>query len=149
MSVSVFDSFLSLDHLVSLKEVLWGILEALDDVFHAKCEEEKEVDVQRVRRLVAALVQRVERHTMHQKQRPKFGVHPCARGKESCPVCRYGFPHDLLERGGERTRKQTVERPGYLNWQVGLVGSHSLGGMGRLCRLSGDAGERTNEQINV
>ena len=33
--VSVFDSFLFLEHFVYLKEVLWGILKALDDIFHA------------------------------------------------------------------------------------------------------------------
>ena len=66
----------------------------LDKVYNAKSPEEQEVDVQRVRRLVAALVQQDERHTMHILGRPIIGKHPCARGKESCPVCRYGFPHE-------------------------------------------------------
>ena len=57
--------------------------------------------MQRVRRLVAALVQHSGRHTMHGTGPPKRH-HPCARGKESCPVCRYGFPHDRFERNGER-----------------------------------------------
>ena len=57
-------------------------------------------DSAEVRRLVAALVQRVARHTKHGLQRPKIGVHACARGKEGCPYCRYGFPHQRLPRGG-------------------------------------------------
>ena len=73
----------------------------LDKVFGADHEPE-EVDVQRVRRLVAALVNRVARHTHHGVDLPKLGVHPCARGKEGCPVCRYGFPRDRLARGGRR-----------------------------------------------
>ena len=59
-------------------------------------------DLQSVRRMVAALVHRVARHTRHGVSRPQIGVHACARGKETCPVCRYGFPRDRLERGGER-----------------------------------------------
>ena len=39
------------------------------------------VDVQRVRRLVAALVNRGARHTKHGHQAPTLGVHACARGK--------------------------------------------------------------------
>ncbi|HIE71897.1 MAG TPA: hypothetical protein EYP98_17895, partial [Planctomycetes bacterium] len=67
-----------------------------------------DVDVQRVRRMVAALVQRVERHTLHGLAKPTPGVHPCARGKDKCPVCRYGFPHERFERGGRR-RMQLVK----------------------------------------
>ena len=53
----------------------------LDKVFGADHEPE-EVDVQRVRRLVAALVNRVARHTHHGVDPSKIGVHPCARGKK-------------------------------------------------------------------
>ena len=85
----------------------------LDKVFGAASDEDAAVDVQRVRRLVAALVQRVERHTQHGKLKPKMGVHACARGKEQCPVCRYGFPHELVERGGSRgMRLEKGEREG-------------------------------------
>ena len=73
----------------------------LDKVFSAG-DEAKGLDVQRVRRLVAALVTRVARHTKHGVQRPKLGVHACARGKDSCPKCRYGFPRDPVARGGPR-----------------------------------------------
>ena len=60
------------------------------------------VDVQPLRRLVAALVNRVARHTRHGMGPPKIGVHACARGKESCPHCRYGFPRERLPRGSAR-----------------------------------------------
>jgi len=74
----------------------------LDKIFASTDGDAEEVDLQRVRRMVAALVQRVERHTRHGVDKPTLNVHACARGKESCPVCRYGFPHDRLERGGAR-----------------------------------------------
>ena len=74
----------------------------LDDVFSASSEDALELDLQRVRRLVAALVNRVGRHTIHPKGKPKLGVHPCARGKPSCPVCRYGFPHECVPRDAAR-----------------------------------------------
>ena len=32
----------------------------------------------------------------------RVGKHACARGKPECPVCRYGFPLDLVGRGGAR-----------------------------------------------
>ena len=54
--------------------------------------EREEIDVQPLRRLVAALVQTSARHDLHGKEKPVIGVHPCARGKPGCPVCRYGFP---------------------------------------------------------
>ena len=76
----------------------------LDDVFAASSEQAADVDLQRVRRLVAALVNRCGRRTIHPKKNggPQLGVHPCARGKPSCTVCRYGFPHTCVPRGGER-----------------------------------------------
>ena len=60
------------------------------------------IDLQPVRRLVAALVHRVARHTKHGVLPPKF-TDACARGKESCPYCRYGFPRDRIPRHGSRT----------------------------------------------
>ena len=54
--------------------------------------EREEIDVQPLRRLVAALVQTSARHDIHGKEKPVIGVHACARGKPGCPVCRYGFP---------------------------------------------------------
>jgi len=74
----------------------------LDNVFGAGGDAQAEVDVQRVRRLVAALVNGVARHTKHGILDPQIGVHACARGKESCPKCRYGFPRTLVARGGAR-----------------------------------------------
>ncbi|MCP4741220.1 MAG: hypothetical protein GY871_03180, partial [Actinomycetales bacterium] len=53
------------------------------------------VDLQPVRRLVSALVQRSARHTMHGYQKPK-PTHPCARGKPGCEYCRYGFPQERV-----------------------------------------------------
>ena len=35
-------------------------------------------------------------------KRPVLGKHSCARGKPECPVCRYGFPLDLVGRDGRR-----------------------------------------------
>lgn len=78
----------------------------LDKVFAV----EDAVDVQRVRRLVAALVNRVARHTKHGHQAPTLGVHACARGKEGCPVCRYGFPRDRLPRDPNGKRRMAMER---------------------------------------
>ena len=74
----------------------------LDDVFGSFSQEAVDIDLQRVRRLVSALVNRTGRHTIHPKGKPKLGVHPCARGKEPNPFCRYGFPHPCVQRGGER-----------------------------------------------
>ena len=71
----------------------------LDEICGTDAVERDEVDVHPLRRLVAALVQRVARHTKHGLQPPKVGVHACARGKEGCPYCRYGFPHQRLPRG--------------------------------------------------
>ena len=63
---------------------------------------QRAVDLEPVRRLVAALVQKSGRHDMHGKRAPS-SKHPCARGKEGCLYCRYGFPQDLVGRGGHRT----------------------------------------------
>ena len=63
------------------------------------------VDLQRVRRLISALVNRVARHTKHGVQAPQIGVHACARGKEGCPVCRYGFPRERFSRMSKRGMK--------------------------------------------
>ena len=64
----------------------------LDDVFGASSEQDAEVDLQRIRRLVAALVHRVGRHTIHSKGKPKLGVHPCARGKGVLSLLSVWFP---------------------------------------------------------
>ena len=75
----------------------------LDRVFEAADRGgEASVDVQPVRRLVAGLVHRVARHTRHGVDAPTIGVHACARGKEGCAFCRYGFPRERLARGGQR-----------------------------------------------
>jgi hypothetical protein len=60
----------------------------LSEVLGADGEERAEVDVQPLRRLVSALVQTSARHGVHGKDPPRFGVHACARGKDSCPKCR-------------------------------------------------------------
>ena len=90
-------------HAVSAREpdrvCLRGLL---DKVYAAKEVSAGNVDVQRVRRLVAALVNRVARHTKHGHDAPTLGVHACARGKDGCPVCRYGFPRERFPRGGQR-----------------------------------------------
>ena len=74
----------------------------LDDVFGPTSEQPVEIDLQRIRRLVSALVHRAGRHTIHPKGKPKLGIHPCARGKEPCGFCRYGFLHACVPRGGDR-----------------------------------------------
>ena len=72
----------------------------LDAVFDV--EDGAPVDLTPVRRLVAALVQSSGRHKLHKMGPPTLGKHPCARGSPQCPVCRYGFPLDLVGRGGAR-----------------------------------------------
>ena len=70
------------------------------------------VDLGPVRRLVAALVRKSGRHDMHGMQAPTE-KHPCARGKKGCLYCRYGFPHDLVGRGGEQKVKiKKGDQPG-------------------------------------
>ena len=76
-----------------LRSVLDGVFQAPGDA---------KVDLTPVRRLVAALVQSSGRHKLHQMGPPTIGKHACARGKPECPVCRYGFPLDLVGRGGAR-----------------------------------------------
>jgi hypothetical protein len=78
---------------VRLSELLDSVLSADDDV---------PLDLEPVRKLVAALVQTSARHDLHGKGPPVLGKHACARGKPSCPYCRYGFPHSLVPRDGER-----------------------------------------------
>ena len=74
------------------------------------------VDLEPVRRLVAALVQKSGRHDMHGKRAPSE-KHPCARGKKGCLYCRYGFPHELLGRGGGgRVEVNMGDRPG--RWEA-------------------------------
>jgi hypothetical protein len=60
-----------------------------------------EVDLNPIRQLVAALVNRGGRHDRHGVRKPKT-TDACARGKPECPKCRYGFPHRLVERCGCR-----------------------------------------------
>ena len=60
------------------------------------------MDLTPLRQLVAALVQTSCRHNRHQIEKPTLGAHACARGTPECPVCRYGFPLDLVARGGNR-----------------------------------------------
>ena len=60
------------------------------------------VDLEPVRRLVAALVQTSGRHTAHWEDAPVIGVHACAQGKPGCPTCRYGYPLDRVPRGQGR-----------------------------------------------
>ena len=86
----------------------------LDSVFGSSARQESvddgngNVDVQSVRRLIGALVNRVARHTKHGVGKPVLGVHACARGKEGCEFCRYGFPHTCFGRNG--VRKMMLEK---------------------------------------
>ena len=65
-----------------------------------------EVDLQPLRKLLAALVNCGNRHDRHGLGPPTM-KDACARGKPECPYCRYGFPHErrarrdglLLEQG--------------------------------------------------
>ena len=88
--------------IVSAREPERMYLRALLDSLFERSDDLVDVDVQPLWRLVAALVHRVARHTLHGHQAPKLGVHPCARGTEKCPVCRYGFPRTRLPRNRER-----------------------------------------------
>ena len=64
--------------------------------------EGKDLDLQPIRKLVAAVVQTSGRHTMHGMDPPVPGKHPCARGTATCPCCRYGFPHERMSRHSSR-----------------------------------------------
>lgn len=81
-------------------------LRALLDTVLRDEHEGKPIDLQPVRRLVAALVQTSGRHTWHGTGRPVLGKHACTRGKAGCPVCRYGFPHKKLNRDGKRKMRR-------------------------------------------
>jgi len=94
---------------VNLRAVLDHVMSAAD--------RGEAVNLEPVRRLVAALVQRSERHTMHGYRAPRLGKDPCARGKPECPFCRYGFPQERLARGGgRRCMLQKGEREG--QWSI-------------------------------
>ena len=79
----------------SLAPEMINLRSLLDRVFASEGGKKPELDVQRLRRFVALLVNRVGRHTMHGESRPEPGM-PCARGDAKCLKCRYGFPLDLL-----------------------------------------------------
>ena len=92
-----------------------NLRKVLDEAFAS--EASGKLDVQPVRRLVAALVNRVARHTKHGMGPPRLGVHACARGKEGCVFCRYDFPRDRWGRVGPRPfRMEKGRREGH--WQA-------------------------------
>ena len=70
----------------------------LAETFRSNCGtfDREQVDVQPLRRLVAALVQCSARHDLHGKDRLVIGVHVCARGKPGCANCRFGCPIKVL-----------------------------------------------------
>ena len=85
-----------------------SLREILDDLWS-----QSGVDLTPLRRLVAALVQSSGRHTQHGMKAPVLGKHPCARGKAGHATCRYGHPHEHLQRGGPRgMRLEKGEREG-------------------------------------
>ena len=54
-----------------------------------------------IKRVLLALIEDGQRHTMHGHGPPKFGTHPCARKVKhaegnSSVICRYDFPKELL-----------------------------------------------------
>ena len=73
-------------------------------------QEGKPIDLQPVRRLVAALVQTSGRHTWHGTGRPVLGKHACARGKAGCLGNRYSFPHKKLDRDAKLKCDSRSER---------------------------------------
>ena len=74
-----------------MRELLDEVFSPLKgDVGHAM------LDLQPLRRYVAALVQTSARHTMHGQNDPK-GHHACAVGPKGCEKCRYGFPHKMFD----------------------------------------------------
>ncbi len=84
----------------------------LDEMF-AAAERGEAIDLTPLRKLVSALVQTSGRHDVHPAGAPQFGKHACARGKKECPVCRYGFPHELQSRDGPRpARFVQGDKPG-------------------------------------
>ena len=75
----------------------------LDDVFGSAPQQAVDIDLQRVRRLVSALVHRTGRHTIHPKGKPKLGVHSCARGKGTQSFLLLWFPTCVCSARGRTT----------------------------------------------
>ncbi len=57
-------------------------------------------DLRKLRRLVASLLNTCGRHDRHGTQAPTR-KDPCARGKEPCLYCRYGFPKQEMHSRGD------------------------------------------------
>ena len=68
------------------------------------------VNLEPVRKLVAALVASSGRHTLHGTGPPTLGKHACARGAAECPMCRYGFPHNPPWPSRRGRRRMFLER---------------------------------------
>ena len=87
----------------------------LDDLFAQDLAGE-DLNLQPLRRLVAALVQTCGRHDRHGLGLPTQ-KDACARGKPECLYCRYGFPKKLVRRDGERkVELEKGEREG--SWEA-------------------------------
>ena len=77
-----------------------------------------EVNLDPLRQLVAALVNKGNRHDRHETGAPVWKKDACARGKPECPFCRYGFPHERCSRSrkvklvaGEREGQWSAKFP--------------------------------------
>ena len=77
-----------------------NLREVLDHAFAGK-----HVNVDELKRLLLALIEDGQRHTMHGYKQPTKGVHACARQKPHTTsptevICRYLFPRDLQQEEG-------------------------------------------------
>ena len=88
----------------------------LDDIFATP-----EPDLTPLKKLLLALVEDGQRHTMHHHNTPTLKVHPCAResssGGKRKVYCRYLFPRDLVVATDESEGyvKEDPHRPGLKN----------------------------------
>ena len=81
--------------------------------------EGKDLDLQPIRKLVAALVQTSGRHT------PVPGKHPCDWGTATCPCCCYCFSHERICRHSSR-KMHLVKADNKGSWHARFPRSDAL-----------------------
>ena len=80
------------------------IKSVLDAVFDPELPDDVEPDVQPLKELLLRLIHHGQMHDMHGYDKPKEGVHACARNSKRTghtqkeAYCRYGFPRHLYPR---------------------------------------------------
>ena len=88
------DSYLS-------KPQCFNLTQELDKIFEAE-KQDKSPDLRRLQKVLVALIESGQRHTLHQNRTPILGRDPCAReakrGIKDCMAifCRYFFPREIF-----------------------------------------------------